>query len=431
MRKKCLLTGLMLMGAVVGMQAIDLTSSDFRVVLPSSQFTPAQTWNAQVMIFNNGERYADASYNKVIGTPPTDEAGKAWYEADYTLTNGTQSWEERTSPFSSDEYYKGKYSSRWVVSDIMADIYLRRSFTVTEGFGGDVYLACGHDDAPSEWYINGVQVMTVSDGWNNDEYIRLNDSQKALIKTDGSENIIAVHVHQNWGGAFADCGLYEDLNWNTTSLLPAARVGGPWESVYYLLNSNDEIGELSPKSDWAGVCVDEIDWAYAEGPYSNSNDRFLNTDWDGVRHPILVRRHFTLTADDIEHLDDYVFTLSCSYDEDPKVYLNGTLIWSAEGWNDNDYAEYEITYAQMGLLREGDNVLAVSLESGEGGAHIDYGLDLLTPYKEPAPSSIDRVKVGTEGDDRVYNVMGQQVGTAASKLQKGLYIVNGKKTIVK
>ncbi len=39
---------------------------------------------------------------------------------------------------------------------------------------------------------------------------------------------------------------------------------------------------------------------------------------------------------------------------------------------------------------------------------------------------IEEVKVGMHGDHRIYNISGQQVGTAN---QRGVYIVNGKRTL--
>ena len=115
----------------------------------------------------------------------------------------------------------------------MADIYIRRTFSTDMLLSGDVYLACGHDDAPCEYYLNGeliwsktglevdhyeekvdpitgetYQEAIYKDAWNENEYVKLTDEQKSLIKLGGEENLLAVHVHQNWGGAFADCGLY-------------------------------------------------------------------------------------------------------------------------------------------------------------------------------------------------------------------------------
>lgn len=186
--------------------------------------------------------------------PALDAEGRQWYEKDYDETTTTEdlygaegdvfAWEDKTAPFSSDNTYGGLPSCRWVKSDEMGDIYIRRTFSTNLLLSGDVYLACGHDDAPCEYYINGVKVFEKTgfevdrvdytyevidfdeegkeiygdeiidsvvhykNGWNNDEFIKLTDEQKDLIRLGGEENLLAVHVHQNWGGAFADCGLY-------------------------------------------------------------------------------------------------------------------------------------------------------------------------------------------------------------------------------
>lgn len=401
------------------------------VVLPASQWTPAQTWTAQTMIFNTGRRYADSDYNKVWGIPPADAAGHAWYEPAYALTNGEQSWQEHTSPFSSDEVYLGLPSYRWITADLTGDIYLRRSFRLSQPIAGELFLACGHDDAPSEFYINGVLVFSVSNGWNNDERTLLTTEQKALIKTDSSENILAVHVHQNWGGAFADCGLYEADMQRITQLLPTLD-NGPWPCAYYLLNSNDELGSINAR-DWTGRCICEDDWVMGYGPLSNSNDQFLNTYWGSERLPLLVRRHFTLTADELSNMAEKTIELTCSYDENPKVYLNGRLIWQASGWNDNDYARHTLTNEQKMLLKEGDNVLAVSLMAGAGGGHIDYGLSITEPY---TPTGI--TDIGHEGSHNAsglnretvimtHDLQGRRIGSYY--LKKGIYIIDGKKII--
>ena len=428
--------------------AVTPTGKNWRVVLPASQWTDSQ-WTAQAMIFNNNERYSDPYYNKVIGTPPADSNGRAWYESDYELTDGSVEWGEMQAPFSSDEFYKGLRSTRWAMGDIMADIYLRRTFTVDKGFGGDLYLSCGHDDGPAEFYINGVLVKTVSDGWNNDEIIRLSPEQRDLVKTDGSENVIAVHVHQNWGGAFADCGLYESLTENTVAILPTLNEVDQWPCVYYTLNSNDELNALAPKT-WAGLCVDESDWAFGDGPLSNSRDRFLVSEWASSVQPLLVRRHFTLTADDLDNITRRKVVMACSYDENPKVYLNGTLIWSTSGWNDNNYIAYTLTTNNKKLLREGDNVLAVSLQQGGGSGHIDYGLTIAFPYVEPTGISLDgRLRGGERSEgwgltmkdesrnpSSVYDLQGRKVADNPSSLishpssRKGIYIYNGKKIII-
>jgi len=435
MKKAFLLKGLVLSIAMavsttdVSAQAkVVYSFNPDNVILPSSQYTPDQQYNVDVWIFNEGLRYEDSYYNKIWGTPDNDASGLPWYAPDYELTDGSIQWQEATSPFSSDEYYKDKLSYRWILSDITGDIYLRRYFVISSPIEGKVYLAAGHDDAPSEWYINGELVYSASDGWNNDDYVLLTDEQKALLKTDGSENVIAVHVHQNWGGAFADCGLYEaDASYENPYLHTVA--DGPWDCCYYFLNDNADFAEAEA-GEWFALDEDEADWIVGKGPFSNDDNMFYITEWPSQTRPILVRRHFTLTAADLAEIATGDVKMLCSYDENPKMYLNGTLIWSTDGWNDNNYAEIVLSDEHKQLLREGDNVLAVSLMQGGGGGHIDYGLKLVSSN---IPTSIQGPQVvsGTmKRDNRVYNLNGQYLGTSLDNLPGGIYIVGGKKYVV-
>ena len=424
---KIILAGVLALAAVPA-EAKSETRASFNAancLLPSSQYTPEKPYSALVWVFNEGKRYADSDYNHIWATPSADKAGREWYQPDYepAESNTAASWSMQTAPFSSDEYYKDQKSYRWITSDITGEIYMRRTFTLNEIPAGAIYLACGHDDAPAEWYINGELVHTVSDGWNNDEYVLLSDSQKALLKA--GENLLAVHVHQNWGGAFADCGLYEaDMSLAETYLGTVA--DGPWNCAYYILNYNNDI-ELAEKAEWYAADEDEADWISGVGPFSNDNNMFYITEWPSQVRPILVRRHFTLETADFG-ADSHVF-FTCSYDENPVVYLNGTRLWSASGWNDNNYATIELTAEQKKLLRDGDNVLAVSLMQGAGGGHIDYGLYAELPY-DPS-GAVDAVEVEPiNNDNRIYDLFGRYVGTSADKLSRGIYIRGGKKVIL-
>ena len=220
-------------------------------ILKSSRWSN-EPYKAKVLVATIGMDYGEwndknNNYNMLVleDGPAADANGKAWYEKDYdesTLTediyayteDGFFHWEEQQAPFCSDEYFNGMKSFQWTGNSIIADIYIRRTFTTNNLLSGDVYLACGHDDAPAEYYINGVLVWQATgydidhyeyvideetgdtlsstprykNGWNNDEVYKLTDEQKDLIRVGGEENVLAVHVHQNWGGAFADCGLY-------------------------------------------------------------------------------------------------------------------------------------------------------------------------------------------------------------------------------
>jgi len=228
------------------------------IILPSSQYDGDIEWKAWTWVYNSQTEYGEwnswnPNYNVICGDgegPKADAEGRMWYEPgfdmgpkegdiNYDVFDAETEmeipilWEEHTAPFSSDATYNGRPSYQWTGNSIMADIYVRRTFTLSpdQFLAGPVYLACGHDDAPCEYYINGElvfertgfegeyettdgnnnPVIAYANAWNNDEYILLTDEQKALIKLGGEENVIAFHVHQNWGGAFADCGLYTKL----------------------------------------------------------------------------------------------------------------------------------------------------------------------------------------------------------------------------
>ena len=209
----------------------------------------------------------------------------------------------------------------------------------------------------------------------------------------------------------------------TTITLLETKERGPWPCVYYLLNSNEELSGIEPKA-WAGHCVDEGDWIYGNGPLSNSYDQFRVTVWASEVQPLLVRRHFTLTAADLEAMAQSTVTLTCSYDENPHFYLNGKSLCSFTGWNDNDYVTRSFTSRNKALLREGDNVLAVSLVQGAGGGHIDFGLTLTRPDHSDAVGHMTPVR---ENDVQVYNLSGMQVPYPTTT---GIYIKEGKTVLL-
>ena len=218
----------------------------------------------------------------------------------------------------------------------------------------------------------------------------------------------------------------EDTTGTEKTLLPLL-TEGPWPCAYYFLNSNEELSNVKA-ADWTGRCIAEDDWIQGYGPLSNSVDQFLTTPWGSDRLPLLVRRHFSLTADEVTQLKNLPMHVLCSYDENPKVYLNGTLLFQKTGWNDNDYASYTLTPRNKLLLKEGDNVLAVSLMAGGGGGHIDYGLTYTGTLTPSGISSVTQ-NMPTAADSWVYNLNGQLVGNGRQPLNKGIYIQNGKKIV--
>ena len=232
----------------------------------STTLSPDIQWEAHVMSFKGG-RYPNpngysSSSNVILGTPPTDAQGHEWYTQDYQLTNGQEAWSVGNSPFSSTLYsiddhrqYPNETGTVYTNNDYMADVYLRRYFKVNSVLSDSILFSCSHDDAPAEWYLNGVLIRRIEDGcnlnggWVYGDQVYLTAEQRALIYTDGRRNVLAIHVHNNWGGALADGGLYDmgssehgtqdgheyveigGLKWATMNV-GATTVAGSYETCY-------------------------------------------------------------------------------------------------------------------------------------------------------------------------------------------------------
>lgn len=198
---------------------------------------------------------------------------------------------------------------------------------------------------------------------------------------------------------------------------------GQWPCLFYELNYNSDI-TLAEKAKWHSPDEDESYWREGVGPFSIDQNKFLVTQWQSSVHPILIRRHFTLTPDDLLKIEVGVVSLVYSYDEYPTFWLNGTRLTAATGWNDEDYATFRLTAARKRLLVEGDNVLCVSLRQGAGGGHIDYGLNVTY---DPLHTALTSATAGDKADNAAYNLLGQRLASPES--HKGIVITHGKKIL--
>lgn len=206
---------------------------------------------------------------------------------------------------------------------------------------------------------------------------------------------------------------------NAVYLLETKDVGdGSWPCLYYFPNTNADITSAN-RAKWYALTEDESDWAEGFGPFSSENDSFYYYEWGSSVRPILIRRHFFLDetlASIIQGSNTY---LTISYDEYAKIYLNGTLIGSKDGYVGSEYVTQALTSTQRKKLVAGDNVLAVSLQQGGGSGHIDFGLYFID--KENAIGDVEDM----ESTSEIYNLSGQRLQCK----QKGVNIINGKKIL--
>ncbi|MGM9733382.1 MAG: leucine-rich repeat protein, partial [Prevotella sp.] len=190
------------------------------MTLPSSWRNSNIHWTADTwMIW--GDEY-DGTDNVIVGAPPVDAMGHLWYDEGYELTNSDEDvlpngnkivWENHAASFKDGGNYDYFHETGAPWGDRLGDFYIRRIFTFnTKNVPTKLYLSCSYDDSPAEYYINGTLVYEdhKTESLHDDCYeVELTPAQIALIHTDGTPNVMAVHTSQNWGGYHLDCGLYD------------------------------------------------------------------------------------------------------------------------------------------------------------------------------------------------------------------------------
>ena len=170
--------------------------------------------------------------------PMSDEA--AW-EGQYTENHQTDGWQR--PDFAATGWQTGRAAFGNAGDNIRtgwskehSDIYIRREINLTaDDLRGDLYAIYSHDDA-CELYINGTQIATGRMDAVFNESVRLTTQQKQLLHE--GRNVMALHVYNNAGGAYADFGLYTNVGIETSTIKTAAqqRVDVMATSTYYTFN---------------------------------------------------------------------------------------------------------------------------------------------------------------------------------------------------
>ena len=122
---------------------------------------------------------------------------------------------------------------------------------------------------------------------------------------------------------------------------------------------------------WMNPDLSETGWANQTGPWGTKSDySYVQTEWSGAGTDRYIRRHVTLTADDLKG-DLWVIY---SHDDKCELYVNGVEIArvTEEKWNQN--VKVHLTGTARAALVEGDNVIAYHVFNTKGGALADVGL---------------------------------------------------------
>jgi hypothetical protein len=114
-----------------------------------------------------------------------------------------------------------------------------------------------------------------------------------------------------------------------------------------------------------------------EGWLTKSDSAEWTTDYAPLSAGIFGYNHFsafcrkTFTVTRLSEIKE--LTMEIIYDENPTVYLNGEVIWSAEGYHDQGYVTVDLT-DKLSLLKEGENTICVSFSNVLGGSTMDLVL---------------------------------------------------------
>ncbi len=149
------------------------------------------------------------------------------------------------------------------------------------------------------------------------------------------------------------------------------RLEGPYKpGDYEDASAVSQLDGVTGPANWYKEDFDDSSWETKYFPTASANTGApYYSQWDGIYNVLFIRREFYVDHDPT--IDTY--KLYYYHDDDFKVYLNGTLLTSANGWNSdfNNYSTYNIASSR---LKVGRNVLAVMIQQNWGGAYFDCGI---------------------------------------------------------
>ena len=144
---------------------------------------------------------------------------------------------------------------------------------------------------------------------------------------------------------------------------------------------------------WMNLDFSEAGWSNQTGPWGSKGEYpYIQTAWGGDNSDRYIRRHVTLTAEDLRN-DLWIIY---SHDDKCEAYVNGVQIVETDvSWKQN--VKVHLTGAARASLVEGDNVIAFHVHNTNGGAQADIGLYKNLLGFHPGYTAITGAGMGDEG----------------------------------
>ena len=146
----------------------------------------------------------------------------------------------------------------------------------------------------------------------------------------------------------------------------------PWKGRVYRKDATSQTSSAvdalkAPATTWNRADYDDSGWQEATFPMGSPNYSLpYVTRWIGEYNCYWIRREFTL--DSFTSLLPH--TLRVFHDDDYKIYVNGSLVLSGDGWTTTTPVEKNIAR----YLKQGRNVIAAQVQQNAGGAYFDCGI---------------------------------------------------------
>jgi len=205
-----------------------------------------------------------------------------------------------------------------------------------------------------------------------------------------------------------------------------------WEGMCYFKddpnNTSSTLDALKPPSStWKATnYTPSTGWVNLEMPLgSPSYLAPYRTTWEGEYNAYWIRREFTL--DEVNEATTYY--LEVFHDDHYEVYFNSRQFLKSDDWTDSNGAPVTKKVSNT-ALKVGKNVIAVLIQQNTGGAYFDCGLyGIFDPDKQVSISEITEDKTASPANGKaiVYDLSGRTVDVPA----KGLYVINGKKKVIR
>ena len=124
----------------------------------------------------------------------------------------------------------------------------------------------------------------------------------------------------------------------------------------------------TPAANWTDPAFDDAAWKTGQAGFGKKGgwEKSIRTPW--TTKDIWLRQGF-----DYDGAAFGAAMLAIHYDNATEVYVNGQMVWSGTGWNDN-YSSFDITETLRRALKPGKNLVAVHCHQDEGGQFIDLAV---------------------------------------------------------